>query len=89
MAKATIVEVKPVKPNEKVTLELSIQEASLLYAITAGISASGKVGENLGNIYFALKEIQRVKVYGNNMVKHICGGGWHFNITERTIPEEK
>ena len=89
MANATIVQVKPVKPNEKVMLELSIEEASLLYAITASISASGKVGDNLGHIYHALKEIQRVKAYGNDMVVHIWDKGCNLHITGSTIPEEK
>lgn len=89
MAKATIVEVKPVKPDEKVMLELSIEEASLIYAITGSISASGKVGDNLGIIYRALKEIQRVKAYGNDIVMHICRGGCNLNIADGTIPEEK
>ncbi len=89
MAKATIVEVKPVKPDEKVMLELSIQEAALLYAITGGISSSGKVGENLGHIYHALKEIPRVSTYGKDVICHIFKDQWQMYIREANLPEEK
>ena len=92
MAKATIVEVKPVKPvkpDEKVMFELSIEEASLLYAITGGISSCGKVGENLCHIYKALKEIPRVNTYGNDIVRHIFKDQWQMSIKEANLPEEK
>ena len=89
MAKATIVEVKPVKPDEKVMFELSIQEASLLYAITGGISSSCQIGENLGHIYKALKEIPRVSTYGNDIIRHIFKDQWQMYIRESNLPEEK
>jgi hypothetical protein len=89
MAKATIVEVKPVKPDEKVMLELSIQEAALLYAITGSTAASGKVGENLGHIYHVLKEIPRVSTYGNDVIRHIFKDQWQMYIREANLPEEK
>ena len=89
MAKATIVEVKPVKPAEKVMLELSIEEASLLYAITGGTAASGKVGENLGHIYHALKEIPRVSTYGNDIIRYVFKEQWQLHIKEANLPEEK
>jgi hypothetical protein len=89
MAKATIVEVKHVKPDEKVMLELSIEEASILYAVVGSITAVGTVSYNLGSIFKDLKEIQRVKAYGNDIVMHICKGGCNLKISDGTIPEEK
>jgi hypothetical protein len=89
MAKATFVKVKPeVKPEVKVMLELSIQEAALLYAITGGISASGEVGAGISSIYTSLKEIPRVSTYGIDIVRHIFKDHWQMYIREPNLPKD-
>jgi hypothetical protein len=69
MAKASIVEIAPVKTNEKVVLELSIEEAALLCAVIGQVSSTYLIGTTLSRIYFSLKEIARVKNYTDKITK--------------------
>jgi hypothetical protein len=91
MAKASIVEIKPIKPEEKVVLELSVEEAALLYHIVGKIGVRGEIGEVLGGIYDGLNNIPRVKKYGKEIDRHLIRDTdrWNAVITESTLPNEK
>jgi hypothetical protein len=91
MAKASIVEIKPIKPEEKVVLELSVQEAALLYCIVGKIGVRGEIGEVLGGIYDGLNNIPRVKKYGKEIDMDLIRDTekWNAIITKFTLPNEK
>ena len=91
MAIASIVEIKPIKPEEKVVLELSVEEAALLYHIVGKIGVRGVIGEVLGGIYDELNNIPRVKKYGKEIDRHLIRDTdrWNAVITESTFPNEK
>lgn len=88
MAKATIVEIKPVKPEEKVILELSVKEAAFLYALFGNIGARGNVGQMLTDLWNPLKDIDRVESYGVKISRSLFSCMDHLGIKKEVIPEE-
>jgi hypothetical protein len=91
MAKASIVEVKPIKPEEKVVLELSVKEAALLYHVVGHIGVREEIGNVLGGIYDELNNIPRVQKYGKEIGRYLVRDTdkWNAVITATTLPNEK
>jgi len=91
MAKASIVEIKPIKPEEKVVLELSIKEAALLYHIVGHIGVRGEIVKVLGGIYDGLNNIPRVQKYGKDIERDLIRDTdkWNAIITKSTLPNER
>jgi hypothetical protein len=89
MAKATITDIKPVKPEQKVTLVLSIKEAAVLQFIVGSVSQHGQLREVAAGIYFSLWNINRVNVYNNQIFKTVNRRGLKtFPVGNFDIPEE-
>lgn len=89
MANATITDIKPVKPEQKVTLELSVKEAAVLQFILGSISNSGPLRDVTVGIYCPLSNINRVSDYFDQICEVVNRTGIKtFPVGNFNIPEE-
>lgn len=89
MAKATITDIKPVKPEQKVTLELSVKEAAVLQFIVGSISGRGELRDVASTIYNALLSIPRVHSYNSCIFGTVNRHGTkEFLVGHFDIPDE-
>ena len=89
MANATITDIKPVKPEQKVTLELSVKEAAVLQFIVGSVSERGELRDVASTIHKALMSIHRVHMYNNCIFDTVNRTGTKaFLVGHFGIPEE-